>query len=118
MRRFKFSDPDFQAAFKAFLDERRGSPADVDARAARHVFSRADTTPSANRASLDATPPAGHARFRRTFVDARVASNIHTRWRDGDVQPRVSRRDTRGENGWEWNGASRASPEYGGLGLI
>lgn len=34
MRRFQFSDPDFQAAFKAFLDERRGSPADVDAAAA------------------------------------------------------------------------------------
>ncbi len=34
MRRFSFSDPDFQAAFKAFLDERRGSPADVDAAAA------------------------------------------------------------------------------------
>ena len=34
MRRFKFSDPDFQVAFKAFLDERRGSPADVDAAAA------------------------------------------------------------------------------------
>lgn len=33
MRRFQFSDPDFQAAFKAFLDERRGSPADVDAAA-------------------------------------------------------------------------------------
>lgn len=31
MRRFLFSDPDFQSAFKAFLDERRGSPADVDA---------------------------------------------------------------------------------------
>ncbi|NQE62734.1 histidinol dehydrogenase [Caulobacter sp. RHG1] len=37
MRRFSFSDPDFQAAFKAFLDERRGSPADVDA-AAAHVL--------------------------------------------------------------------------------
>jgi histidinol dehydrogenase len=34
MRRFSFSAPDFQAAFKAFLDERRGSPADVDAAAA------------------------------------------------------------------------------------
>ena len=34
MRRFSFSDPDFQAAFKAFLDKRRGSPADVDAAAA------------------------------------------------------------------------------------
>jgi len=31
MRRFSFADPSFQAAFKAFLDERRGSPADVDA---------------------------------------------------------------------------------------
>ena len=34
MRRFSFSDPGFAAAFKAFLDERRGSPADVDAAAA------------------------------------------------------------------------------------
>ncbi|MBU4434880.1 MAG: histidinol dehydrogenase [Alphaproteobacteria bacterium] len=31
MRRFDFSAPDFAAAFKAFLDEPRGSPADVDA---------------------------------------------------------------------------------------
>jgi histidinol dehydrogenase len=37
MRRFSFTAPDFQAAFKAFLDERRGSPADVDA-AARDVL--------------------------------------------------------------------------------
>ena len=37
MRRFSSSDPGFQAAFKAFLDERRGSPADVDA-AARDVL--------------------------------------------------------------------------------
>ncbi|RRN62889.1 histidinol dehydrogenase [Caulobacter sp. 602-1] len=34
MRRFSFTDPGFAAAFKAFLDERRGSPADVDAAAA------------------------------------------------------------------------------------
>ena len=34
MRRFDFSDPGFDAAFAAFLDERRGSPADVDAAAA------------------------------------------------------------------------------------
>lgn len=33
MRRFSFTAPDFQATFKAFLDERRGSPADVDAAA-------------------------------------------------------------------------------------
>jgi histidinol dehydrogenase len=31
MRRFDASAPDFPAAFKAFLDERRGSPDDVDA---------------------------------------------------------------------------------------
>jgi histidinol dehydrogenase len=34
MRRFDFSNPDFDAAFDAFLAERRGSPADVDAAAA------------------------------------------------------------------------------------
>src|SRR3989338_5880562 len=42
MRRFSFSAPDFQAAFKAFLDERRGSPADVDA-AARDVLEAGKT---------------------------------------------------------------------------
>jgi histidinol dehydrogenase len=42
MRRFSFTDPDFQAAFKAFLDERRGSPADVDA-AARDVLEAVKT---------------------------------------------------------------------------
>ncbi|MFZ5667909.1 MAG: histidinol dehydrogenase [Pseudomonadota bacterium] len=31
MRRFRFSDPGFDQAFRAFLNERRGSPADVDA---------------------------------------------------------------------------------------
>jgi len=31
MRRFDHSDPGFDAAFSAFLDERRGSPPDVDA---------------------------------------------------------------------------------------
>ena len=31
MRRFDTRDPAFEAAFKAFLDEPRGSPADVDA---------------------------------------------------------------------------------------
>jgi histidinol dehydrogenase len=34
MRRFRFTDPDFESAFAAFLDERRGQPADVDAAAA------------------------------------------------------------------------------------
>lgn len=37
MRRFNTADPDFAAAFKAFLDERRGAPEDVDA-AARNVL--------------------------------------------------------------------------------
>jgi len=31
MRQFDFNAPDFSAVFQAFLDERRGSPADVDA---------------------------------------------------------------------------------------
>ena len=31
MRQFDFNAPDFAATFRAFLDERRGSPADVDA---------------------------------------------------------------------------------------
>jgi histidinol dehydrogenase len=31
MRRFDSSDADFDTAFTAFLNERRGSPADVDA---------------------------------------------------------------------------------------
>lgn len=34
MRRFRSTDPDFTAAFRDFLNERRGSPADVDAAAA------------------------------------------------------------------------------------
>ncbi|MEO8115300.1 MAG: histidinol dehydrogenase [Phenylobacterium sp.] len=31
MRRFRFSDPDFEAAFASFVDERRGAPEEVDA---------------------------------------------------------------------------------------
>lgn len=34
MRLFRFTDPDFQTAFAAFLNERRGQPEDVDAAAA------------------------------------------------------------------------------------
>lgn len=34
MRRFRYTDTDFHTAFAAFLDERRGQPADVDAAAA------------------------------------------------------------------------------------
>ena len=30
MRRFRFSDPDFQTTFAAFTDERRETPEDVD----------------------------------------------------------------------------------------
>jgi histidinol dehydrogenase len=37
MRRLRSTDPDFAAAFRAFLDEPRGSPQDVDA-AAAHVL--------------------------------------------------------------------------------
>ncbi|HEX7759853.1 MAG TPA: histidinol dehydrogenase, partial [Caulobacteraceae bacterium] len=37
MRRFLASDPDFDAAFDAFLHEGRGSPADVDAATAKVI---------------------------------------------------------------------------------
>ncbi len=37
MRRFLASDPDFDAVFDAFLHERRGSPADVDAAVAKVI---------------------------------------------------------------------------------
>jgi histidinol dehydrogenase len=37
LRRFRASAPDFDARFRAFLDERRGSPADVDAAAGEIV---------------------------------------------------------------------------------
>jgi histidinol dehydrogenase len=36
-RRFDIAAPEFEARFKAFLDERRGSPADVDAAAAEII---------------------------------------------------------------------------------
>ncbi|HYG27123.1 MAG TPA: histidinol dehydrogenase, partial [Caulobacteraceae bacterium] len=35
MRRFRSQDADFDTAFRAFLDERRGAPDDVDATVAR-----------------------------------------------------------------------------------
>ena len=31
MRRFRLSDPDFETAFAAFVDERRDTPEEVDA---------------------------------------------------------------------------------------
>ena len=31
MRRFRFSDPGFDGAFRTFIDERRDSPPEVDA---------------------------------------------------------------------------------------
>src|SRR5260370_38085032 len=31
MRRFRFTDPDFETAFSAFVDERRETPEEVDA---------------------------------------------------------------------------------------
>ena len=37
MRTFRFDAPDFEGAFSAFLDERRGQPADVDAAVAEII---------------------------------------------------------------------------------
>src|SRR5258708_3724034 len=42
MRRFNIAEPEFEAAFAAFLDERRGMPADVDA-AAGEIIARVRT---------------------------------------------------------------------------
>jgi len=70
MRRFRHDDPDFESAFAAFLDERRGQPADVDAAAAEILaevkargldavlefgrrFDRADLTAETIRVSLE-----------------------------------------------------------------
>ncbi|WP_454717209.1 histidinol dehydrogenase [Caulobacter segnis] len=120
MRRFSFTAPDFQAAFKAFLDERRGSPADVDAAAAEVLeavkthgidavldysrkFDRVELTAETIRVTADeieqgwaATP--ADVREAIAFAAARIRA-YHSRQRPADQ----AWTDEAGvELGWRW----------------
>jgi histidinol dehydrogenase len=105
MRRFDFSSPDFPAAFRAFLNERRGSPADVDAAAAEVLeavrtrgldavldytrkFDRADLTAETIRVTAEeieagAAACAPEVREAIAFAAARIRA-YHTRQRPAD----------------------------------
>ena len=120
MRRFRFTDPDFSAAFRAFLNERRGSPADVDAAAAEVLaavkagglkavldytrkFDRVDLTEETVRVSaeeIDAGVAACDPVVREAiaFAAARIR-DYHTRQKPADQQWT----DEAGvELGWRW----------------
>ena len=62
MRRFRFSDPDFEAAFAAFVDERRETPEEVDS-LVRDILS------AVRAEGLEAVLRFGR-QFERTHVDA------------------------------------------------
>lgn len=120
MRRFDFSSPDFAQAFKAFLDERRGSPADVDA-AARDVleavkhggleavldytrrFDKVELTPETVRVTADeieagAAECSQEVREAIAFAAARIRA-YHSRQRPADQ----AWTDEAGvELGWRW----------------
>ncbi|MDO9473836.1 MAG: histidinol dehydrogenase [Caulobacter sp.] len=105
MRRFAFTDPDFAATFRAFLEERRGSPADVDAAAAEVLaavkargleavldysrkFDRADLTAETIRVTPEeieagAAACAADVREAIAFAAARIRA-YHTRQRPAD----------------------------------
>jgi histidinol dehydrogenase len=105
MRRFAFTDPDFTTTFRAFLNERRGSPADVDAAAAEVLeavrtrgldavldytrkFDRADLTAQTIRVTPDeieagAAVCAPEVREAIAFAAARIRA-YHTRQRPAD----------------------------------
>jgi histidinol dehydrogenase len=105
MRRFAFTDPDFAATFRAFLNERRGSPADVDAAAAEVLeavrargldavldytrkFDRADLTAQTIRVTAEeieagAAACAPDVREAIAFAAARIRA-YHTRQRPAD----------------------------------
>jgi histidinol dehydrogenase len=120
MRRFRFTHPDFSAAFRAFLNERRGSPADVDAAAAEVLaavksdgleavlhytrkFDRVDLTEETVRVSaeeIDAGVAACDPAVREAiaFAAARIR-DYHTRQKPADQQWT----DVDGvELGWRW----------------
>jgi histidinol dehydrogenase len=105
MRRFAFTSPDFPATFRAFLNERRGSPADVDAAAAEVLeavrtrgldavldytrkFDRADLTAQTIRVTAEeieagAAACAADVREAIAFAAARIRA-YHTRQRPAD----------------------------------
>ncbi len=105
MRRLDFSSPDFAAAFRAFLNERRGSPADVDAAAAEVLeavrtrgldavleytrkFDRADLTAQTIRVTAEEIEAGAAAcepavREAIAFAAARIRA-YHTRQRPAD----------------------------------
>jgi histidinol dehydrogenase len=120
MRRFLASDPDFDAEFEAFLGERRGSPADVDAAVAGVIEAvRAEglaavlryterfdrvfldeaairVTPREIQAGVDACPE--EVREAIAFAAARIRA-YHERQRPADAQFT----DESGvELGWRW----------------
>lgn len=120
MRRLDFASPDFAATFRAFLNERRGSPADVDAAAAEVLeavrtrgldavldysrkFDRADLTAETIRVTPDeieagAAACAPEVREAIAFAAARIRA-YHTRQRPADQRWT----DEAGvELGWRW----------------
>ncbi len=120
MRRLDFSSPDFAETFRAFLNERRGSPADVDAAAAEVLeavrtrgldavldysrkFDRADLTAQTIRVTAEeieagAAACAPEVREAIAFAAARIRA-YHTRQRPADQRWT----DEAGvELGWRW----------------
>ena len=120
MRRFNASQPDFEAAFTAFLNERRGSPAEVDAAVATIIervraeglpavleFSRRFDGADLTEATLRVTPEeieAGAAvcdpkvREAIDFAAARIRA-FHERQRPADTW---FTDDAGVELGWRW----------------
>jgi histidinol dehydrogenase len=120
MRRLDFASPDFPATFRAFLNERRGSPADVDAAAAEVLeavrtrgldavldysrkFDRADLTAETIRVTPEeieagAAACAADVRAAIAFAAKRIRA-YHTRQRPADQHWT----DEDGvELGWRW----------------
>ncbi len=120
MRRFRFTDAGFDAAFRAFLNERRGSPADVDVAVAEVLenvrargleavldytrrFDRVELTEQTVRvtsgeieAGAEACEPAVRAAI--AFAAARIR-DYHTRQRPADQRWTD---DAGVELGWRW----------------
>src|SRR3990167_5589404 len=128
MRRFHFTDAGFDSAFRAFLNERRGSPADVDAAAAEVLaavkadglaavldytrkFDRVDLTEETVRVTADEIEAGAAAcepavRQAIAFAAARIR-DYHTRQKPADQ----AWTDEAGvELGWRWT-----PPEAGGV---